>query len=50
VLCTHPENEKSKKVAARCGFAADGIVDEYALFKDGTRKALRFVNKATRLQ
>jgi RimJ/RimL family protein N-acetyltransferase len=50
VLCTHPENERSQKVAARCGFEADGVIDEYALFKDGTRKALRFVKRATRLQ
>jgi RimJ/RimL family protein N-acetyltransferase len=50
VLCTHPENERSQKVAARCGFEGDGVIDEYALFKDGTRKALRFVKRATRLQ
>ena len=50
VLCTHPDNEQSHKVAARCGFVADGIIDEYALFKDGTRRALRFVRAATRLQ
>ena len=45
VLCTHPDNERSHKVAARCGFVADVIIDEYALFKDGTRKALRFVRR-----
>jgi RimJ/RimL family protein N-acetyltransferase len=50
VLCTHPENERSQKVAIRCGFVDDGVMDEYALFKDGTRKALRFVKSATRLQ
>jgi RimJ/RimL family protein N-acetyltransferase len=49
-LCAHPDNERSHKVAARCGFVADGIIDEYALFKDGTRRALRFVRAATRLQ
>jgi RimJ/RimL family protein N-acetyltransferase len=50
VLCTHPKNERSQKVAARCGFVSEGFIDEYALFKDGTRKALRFVKTATRLQ
>jgi RimJ/RimL family protein N-acetyltransferase len=50
VLSTHPKNERSQKVATRCGFVGDGVIDEYALFKDGTRKALRFVKRATRLQ
>ena len=45
VLCTHPENERSQKVAVRCGFVADGLIDEYARFKDGTRKALRFIRR-----
>jgi RimJ/RimL family protein N-acetyltransferase len=49
ILCTHPDNERSQKVAARCGFVSDGFIDEYALFNDGTRKALRFVKTATRL-
>jgi RimJ/RimL family protein N-acetyltransferase len=50
VLCMHPDNGRSQKVAVRCGFMADGIIEEYALFKDGTRRALRFVKPATRLQ
>lgn len=44
-LCTHPENERSQKVAERSGYKRDGIVDEYAQFKDGTRRALRFVRR-----
>jgi RimJ/RimL family protein N-acetyltransferase len=43
VLCTHPDNARSRNVAARCAFVEDGVLDEYALFKDGTRTAIRFV-------
>ncbi len=43
VLCTHPANAASQRVALRCGFTRDGVVEDYALFKDGTRAALRFV-------
>jgi hypothetical protein len=37
-------------IVARGGFVADGVSDEYALFKDRTRRALRFVKTATRLR
>jgi RimJ/RimL family protein N-acetyltransferase len=43
VLCTHPENVRSQAVAERAGFRRDGVVEQYAEFKDGTRRALRFV-------
>jgi RimJ/RimL family protein N-acetyltransferase len=43
VLCTHPENVRSQAVAGRAGYVYDGIVDQYAEFKDGTRRAMRFV-------
>jgi RimJ/RimL family protein N-acetyltransferase len=43
VLCTHPENERSQRVAGRAGFRPDGEIAEYALFPDGTTRALRFV-------
>jgi RimJ/RimL family protein N-acetyltransferase len=46
VLCTHPDNVRSQKVAGRCGFVADGLIGEYALFEDGTRTALRFVRRS----
>jgi RimJ/RimL family protein N-acetyltransferase len=44
VLCTHPENERSQRVAARAGFRPAGEIPEYARFKDGTTRALRFVH------
>jgi RimJ/RimL family protein N-acetyltransferase len=43
VLHTHPANERSHRVAERAGFRPDGEVAEYARFKDGTTRALRFV-------
>jgi GNAT superfamily N-acetyltransferase len=43
VLCTHPANERSQRVAARAGFRPDGEIPEYAYFRDGTTRALRFV-------
>jgi GNAT superfamily N-acetyltransferase len=43
VLHTHPDNDRSQRVADRAGFRRDGDVAEYATFKDGTTRALRFV-------
>ena len=43
VLHTHPGNVRSQAVALRAGYRADGEVDPYARFKDGTTRALRFV-------
>jgi RimJ/RimL family protein N-acetyltransferase len=43
VLHTHPDNERSQRVAERAGFRRDGVTDPYAHFKDGTTAALRFV-------
>jgi RimJ/RimL family protein N-acetyltransferase len=43
VLCTHPDNDRSQRVAERADFRRDGDVAEYARFKDGTTRALRFV-------
>lgn len=43
VLCTHPRNERSQRVAERAGFRRDGVVERYARFKDGETTALRFV-------
>jgi len=43
VLCTHPLNGRSQRVAERAGFRRDGIVESYAQFKDGETAALRFV-------
>jgi RimJ/RimL family protein N-acetyltransferase len=42
-LCTHPDNHRSQRVAARAGFRPAGEVAEYARFEDGTTRALRFV-------
>ncbi|HEU5361929.1 MAG TPA: GNAT family protein [Gaiellaceae bacterium] len=42
-LCTHPENERSHRVAARAGFRLAGEIPEYARFGDGTTRALRFL-------
>jgi RimJ/RimL family protein N-acetyltransferase len=42
-LCTHPKNERSQRVATRAGFRRDGVVENYAEFKDGETSALRFV-------
>jgi RimJ/RimL family protein N-acetyltransferase len=42
-LCTHPENARSRRVAERAGFRPAGEVVEYARFRDGTTRALRFV-------
>ena len=42
-LCTHPENERSQRVAARAGFRRVGEIEQYAQFKDGTTTAYRFV-------
>jgi GNAT superfamily N-acetyltransferase len=44
VLCTHPGNERSQRVAERAGFRLDGEIPEYAHFHDGTTRALRFVH------
>jgi GNAT superfamily N-acetyltransferase len=44
VLCTHPDNDRSQRVAERADFRRDGDVAEYARFKDGTTRALRFVH------
>jgi GNAT superfamily N-acetyltransferase len=43
VLCTHPANERSQRVAERAGFRRAGEISEYARFPDGTTRALRFV-------
>jgi len=43
VLCLHPENERSERVAERAGYRRDGEVADYAQFADGTTRALRFV-------
>ena len=43
VLCTHPANERSQRVAERAGFRRAGEIPEYARFPDGTTRALRFV-------
>jgi GNAT superfamily N-acetyltransferase len=43
VLCTHPDNERSQRVAERAGFRRAGEIAEYARFPDGTTRALRFV-------
>src|SRR5262249_58755923 len=43
VLCTHPENVRSQAVAERAGYVRDGVVEQYAEFKDGTHRAVRFV-------
>lgn len=42
-LCMHPDNDRSQRVAERAGFRRDGEVADYAAFKDGTTRALRFV-------
>jgi RimJ/RimL family protein N-acetyltransferase len=42
-LCTHPENERSQRVAERAGFRRAGEIEHYARFKDGTTRALRYV-------
>jgi RimJ/RimL family protein N-acetyltransferase len=42
-LYTHPANERSQRVAERAGFRRDGEDEQYARFKDGTTRALRFV-------
>ncbi len=47
-LSTHPENVRSQAVAERAGYVADGVVEEYAQFKDGTQRALRFVRTVKR--
>jgi len=46
-LFTHPENFASHKVAERAGFVRDGIREDYAEFKDGTFRGLRFVRRRT---
>jgi RimJ/RimL family protein N-acetyltransferase len=43
VLCTHPRNERSQRLAERAGFRRDGVVENYARFKDGETTAHRFV-------
>jgi GNAT superfamily N-acetyltransferase len=43
VLCIHPRNERSLRVAERAGFRREGVVESYAQFKDGETTALRFV-------
>jgi RimJ/RimL family protein N-acetyltransferase len=47
VLCTHPENVGSQRVAAKAGFMRDGIEASYADFKDGTREAICFTRRAS---
>ena len=42
-LCTHPRNERSQRVAERAGFRRDGVVENYARFKDGETAAWRYV-------
>jgi RimJ/RimL family protein N-acetyltransferase len=42
-LCTHPGNARSQRVAERAGFHPAGEVAEYAHFKDGTTRALRYL-------
>jgi RimJ/RimL family protein N-acetyltransferase len=42
-LCVHPNNERSHRVAERAGCRRAGEVEEYARFKDGTTRALRYV-------
>jgi RimJ/RimL family protein N-acetyltransferase len=42
VLITHPENAASQAVARRAGYREAGEIDPYALFKDGTTRAVRF--------
>jgi RimJ/RimL family protein N-acetyltransferase len=44
VLCTHPRNERSQRVAERAGFRRDGVVENYARFKDGETTAWRYVS------
>jgi RimJ/RimL family protein N-acetyltransferase len=43
VLCTHPENIQSQRVAERAGFHRDGEIAEYARFSDGTSRAWRYL-------
>jgi RimJ/RimL family protein N-acetyltransferase len=43
VLCTHPDNARSQRVAERAGFRPAGEIPRYARFHDGTTRALRFV-------
>jgi RimJ/RimL family protein N-acetyltransferase len=43
VLCTHPDNVRSQSVALRAGYRPDGEIARYAVFKDGSTRALRFV-------
>lgn len=43
VLCTHPRNERSQRVAERAGFRRHGVVERYAQFKDGETTAWRYV-------
>jgi GNAT superfamily N-acetyltransferase len=45
ILCMHPDNERSRRVAERAGYRRDGEVAEYAHFSDGTSRALRFVRE-----
>ena len=42
-LCTHPRNERSQRVAERAGFRRDGVLENYARFKDGETTAWRYV-------
>jgi len=46
-LCIHPGNERSHKVAEHSGYERDGTIEDYAQFKDGTRRALRFVRRGS---
>jgi len=43
VLCTHPGNERSMRVAERAGYRRDGEIVDYARFRDGTTRAIRYV-------
>jgi RimJ/RimL family protein N-acetyltransferase len=43
VLCTHPDNERSQRVAERAGYTRADEIAEYAYFSDGTTRAVRFV-------
>ncbi|HEY6963298.1 MAG TPA: GNAT family N-acetyltransferase [Gaiellaceae bacterium] len=42
-LFTHPLNTASQRVAERAGFRRDGVVENYARFRDGESTALKFV-------
>jgi hypothetical protein len=49
VLFIHPENIASQRVAEHAGYARDGVMQDYAEFKDGSTAAIRFVRIAATL-